>query len=127
MKKNNGVIDHHWTDCFNDWINKWRLVELKNSSRSTSWFNNQEVPIMAALDRILTNNSFEQHYPLANVRAASRAGSDHVPLVIDFGIHARPKASPFRFEKWWLEVEGIVELIEKIWSTPCIADNPMDV
>jgi exonuclease III len=40
---------------------------------------------MAAIDKFLCNSSFEQKYPLAFVIAKSRAGSDHVPLVLNFG------------------------------------------
>ena len=46
-EKNNGVIDYHWADKFNDWINYWGLVELKNPTRSFTWVNNQDQPIMA--------------------------------------------------------------------------------
>ena len=46
-KKNNGVIDYHRADKFNDWINYWGLVELKNPTRSFTWVNNQDQPIMA--------------------------------------------------------------------------------
>jgi len=62
------------------------LVELKNSSRSFTWTNNQEQPIMAAIDKFLCNNSFEQKYPLTFVTSKSRAGSDHVPLVLNLGV-----------------------------------------
>ena len=98
-KKNNGIIDHHWADKFNDWINCWALVELKNPSRSFTWVKNQDQPIMAKLDRILINTAFEQQYPLASVRSAPRASSDHTPLIIDFGLNVTQKPMPFRFEK----------------------------
>jgi endonuclease/exonuclease/phosphatase family metal-dependent hydrolase len=61
-------------------------VELKSASRSFTWTNNQEQPIMAAIDKLLCNSSFEQHYPMAFVTSKSKAVSDHVPLVINFGI-----------------------------------------
>jgi len=48
------------------------------------------------------------------VRAASRAGSDHTLLVIDFGLEVGHKLPPFRFEKWWLEKE-----ISMSWSRRC--------
>ena len=87
-EKSIGIVDHYWTDAFNDWINFWGMLEIKDPSRGFTWFNNQENPIMAALDRVLVNTFFDQLYPLASVKSASRAGSDHVPLVINFGINS---------------------------------------
>lgn len=40
---------------------------------------------MAAIDKLLRNNAFEQKYPLAFVTAKVRAGSDRVPLILDCG------------------------------------------
>ena len=81
---------------------------------------------MAKLDRILINTAFEQQYPLASVRSAPRASSDHTPLIIDFGLNVTQKPMPFRFEKWWLEREDFHELISKIWNTPCHYADPLD-
>lgn len=53
---------------------------------------------MAALDKLLCNSGFEQKYPRAFVTAKSRAGSDHVPLILDFGIDSVRKPTLFRFE-----------------------------
>jgi hypothetical protein len=35
------------------------LIELKNSTRSYTWTNNQSKPIMAALDKIYCTTNFE--------------------------------------------------------------------
>jgi hypothetical protein len=32
-EKNNGNTNQHWANMFNDWINKFALIEIKNSSR----------------------------------------------------------------------------------------------
>ena len=101
--KNNGNINFHWSYSFNDWINHWGLIEFKNPSRTYTWTNNQEQPIMAVLDRILVSTNFEAHYPMANVKSTSRLGSDHVPLIINLGEAQEIKPHLFRFEKWWLE------------------------
>ena len=126
-EKNNGMINHQWSDAFNDWINKWSMIELKNPSRSYTWVNNQDCPIMAALDIVLVNTLFDQKFPLANVKANSRASSDHVPLVVNFGVHDKPKRSPFRFEKWWLQLEGFHDMVANIWNTPYRQSDPMEV
>ena len=78
-----------WTDLFKDWMNHHGLVELKNSSRSFTWTNDQEQPIMAAIDKFMCSSSFEQNFPLAYVISKSRAGSDHVPLILNLGIEEK--------------------------------------
>lgn len=40
---------------------------------------------MAAIDKLFCNTLFEQKFPLAFVIAKTRAGGDHVPLILDFG------------------------------------------
>ena len=52
-EKSNGIINFSHASIFNDWINKWGLIEIKDPRRVFSWSNNQEHPIMATLDRIL--------------------------------------------------------------------------
>jgi hypothetical protein len=39
--KNNGMINQRFADYFNDWVNKWGLVELNPCNRKFSWSNNQ--------------------------------------------------------------------------------------
>lgn len=126
-EKSNGVINHKWVDLFMDLINKFGLIELKPSNRSFTWTNNQERPILAAIDKIFCTTNFEQKFPLAYVTTSSRAGSDHVPLILNLGSEGRKKPSIFRFEKWWLEQPDFRELIYKLWDTPCAFTDPMDV
>ena len=82
---------------------------------------------MAAMDKFLCNNSLEQKYPLAFVTSKSRAGSDHVPLVLNFGVEERKKPSMSRFEKWWLNHPGFKEFVTKVWQTECIFTEPIEI
>lgn len=74
-EKSNGQINKKWANSFQDLINKRGLVELKNSTRSYTWMNNQDTPILAALDKIFCTVNFERRYPLAFVTAKSRVES----------------------------------------------------
>ena len=49
-EKNSGNINLHWSNLFNDWINCFGLMELKNAGRRYTWSNNQVNAIMATLD-----------------------------------------------------------------------------
>jgi hypothetical protein len=33
----------------------------------------------------------------------------------------------FRFEKWWLEVDGFAEMVRKVWLTKCFEADPIVV
>jgi mannosylglycoprotein endo-beta-mannosidase len=38
--KSNSIIDHRWADGFNNWIDRWGLIELNASNRKFTWINN---------------------------------------------------------------------------------------
>jgi hypothetical protein len=44
------------------------LLELKDPSRSFTWTNNQEVPVIAVLDRVLASVEWESKFSLANLK-----------------------------------------------------------
>ena len=125
--KNNENINFHWSDIFNNWINLLGLIELKNPTRSYTWTNNQDNPIMAVLDRVFISTDLDSLYTNISISSAPRAGSDHVPLIINFGVDTIPKPYLFRFEKWWLEQEDICHVIEISWNSPCYLSNPIEV
>jgi hypothetical protein len=117
-EKSTGNINQHWADLFNDWINKFALVEIKNSSRRFTWGNNQENLVMALLDRIFVSTCWESLFPSCSVLVKPRLGSDHVPLIVDSGAIKLPVNKQFRFEKWWLKVDGFQQVVEKFWNSP---------
>jgi hypothetical protein len=61
--KSNGRINQKWVDCFNDWVNKWGLVEINPSNRKFTWANNQRNLILAKLDRIFISTEWEAAFP----------------------------------------------------------------
>jgi hypothetical protein len=68
-EKSNGMINLNHVEKFNGWIDKWDLMEIKDPSRSLSWFNNQRCPTMTALDRTLISVELDIEYPLAKMTA----------------------------------------------------------
>jgi hypothetical protein len=78
------------------------------------------------LDRVLASVEWEQKYPLVTVRALTRSGSDHTPLLIDAGVQAHVGNKPrFSFELAWLEQEGFYELIAHEWAAGPIGKTPI--
>ena len=125
--KNTGNINQHWADLFNDWINKFGLMEIKCVGRSFTWSNNQENAVMATLDRIFVSTCWDSFYSASQVKALPRLGSDHAPLIIDTGALSLPTSRQFRFEKWWLQVDGFKAVVEKAWNIHCPLTKSIDV
>jgi exonuclease III len=117
-EKSSGNINHQLTFLFNDWMNKWALLDLPISNRSFTWSNNQENLILATLDHMFASTDWDSHYPLSLVRAIPKSGSDHTPLLIEFGIKNPPIEKLFRFEKWWLSEPEFVPFVIKVWTAP---------
>ncbi|KAJ1283589.1 hypothetical protein BS78_03G139500 [Paspalum vaginatum] len=91
-------INHRWVDSFNDWINKWALIDLDHSNVTET--NNQETLVKARLYRILVSHSWDAVFPLARVKILERPPSDHNPLLIDIGVNVFYGKKGFIFEKW---------------------------
>jgi hypothetical protein len=80
--KNNGRINQKFADCFNDWINRWGLMELDPFNRKYTWSNNQACPILAKLDRVFASTDWSGAFPPVRVEALPKEISDHTPLLI---------------------------------------------
>jgi hypothetical protein len=82
---------------------------------------------LAKLDRILVSVSWDNKYPLANVRMLPKSGGDHNPLKINFGGGKKVIQKIFIFEKWWLEQPDFEEVVKKAWDIKCPETDPMRV
>jgi hypothetical protein len=85
--KNKGSINFHLANAFNDFINCWGLVELKDPTRSFTWFNNQDDPILEVLDRAMANVEWEGKYPLSNLKIMPKGVSDHNSIRVSCRYH----------------------------------------
>lgn len=86
--KSNGNINFRWADLFNEWVDKWALIELELGNRKFTWTNNQDNNIMARMDRIFITTEWECSFPLAKVRYLDRLPSDHNPLLVEAGANS---------------------------------------
>jgi hypothetical protein len=119
LDKSNGVINQRYADCFNDWVNKWGLIEVSPTNRKFTWANNQNNLILAKLDRIFISTEWESAFPLVRVKGLAKNTSDHSPLLLDLGENCEKGVKKFRFEKWWLEREDFKDIVRKAWEVPC--------
>ena len=113
-EKSTGNISQKWANLFNDWVNKFGLIELKNSGRKYTWANNQDNLVMAILDRVFITTCWDNLFPASLVKALARLGSDHTPLVLDTGALPIPRTKQYRFEKWWIHQDGFCQVVEKV-------------
>jgi exonuclease III len=81
--KNNARINLKYVDCFNDWVNKWGLLEINPSNRKYTWANNQKNLVMAKWDMIFISTKWERTFPLVRVTSLEKSISDHTPLFIE--------------------------------------------
>lgn len=125
-EKSNNTISHRWADAFNDWINRWGLIELNPNNKKFTWTNNQDNLVMAKLDRVFVTTDWESNFPLTRIKALSRLPSDHNPLLLDTGEDLSRHKKRFRVERWWLEKESFREIVTKTWSTPCSLKGSLD-
>jgi len=68
---------------------------------------------MTILERVFISTNLDAQYPNINLSSTAGLGSDHVPLIINFGVDTVRKTYPFHFEKWWLGQEDHYHVVEK--------------
>ncbi|XP_073360452.1 uncharacterized protein [Aegilops tauschii subsp. strangulata] len=113
--KNNGLVNFPRMQLFNDCIADLGLRELDRIGARFTWTNRQADPTLSVLDRVLVSPEWELRCPLASLRAITRIGSDHVPLLLS-SLDERPPSAPrFRFETFWLNQNGFVEAVRGRW------------
>jgi hypothetical protein len=97
------------------------------SGRQFTWENRRTTQTFEKLDRVLASVEWEQKFPLVTVRALTRTGSDHTPLLIDSGEQAHHGSkTKFLFELSWLKQEGFFDMVSKEWASISLGANSME-
>ncbi|XP_073360311.1 uncharacterized protein [Aegilops tauschii subsp. strangulata] len=121
--KNNGLVNFPRMQLSNDCIADLGLRELDRIGARFTWTNRQADPTLSVLDRVLVSPEWELRCPLASLRAITRIGSDHVPLLLSSLDECPPSAPRFRFETFWLNQNGFVEAVHGRWLEARLASN----
>jgi endonuclease/exonuclease/phosphatase family metal-dependent hydrolase len=101
-EKNNDNFNARLSFLFNTIIESLDLREIKISGRLYTWASRRDIPTFEKLDHVLASVEWENKFPLVSVRALTRTGSDHTPLLIDSGEQAHMgNKSIFSFELSW--------------------------
>jgi hypothetical protein len=122
----NNNFNPRWPFVFNAIIESLDLREIVLSSRQFTWASQRENPTYEKLDRILASVDWEQKFPLVSVRALSRSGLDHTPLLIDSGNYVhRGNIARFSFELYWLRQDGFFEMVAAEWRGVMTGSTPI--
>jgi hypothetical protein len=71
--------------------------------------------------------SGNKKFPGVSVRALTRSGSDHTPLLLDSGDQAfLGNKANFSFELAWLKHEGFYDLVEREWKSVSSGATALD-
>jgi hypothetical protein len=125
-EKNNDNFKPHWPFVFNAIIESLNLREIALSGRQFTWANRRDCPTYEKLDRILSTVEWEHKFPLVTVRALTRSGSDHAPLLLDSGNHAHVgNKAHFSFETSWLKHENFYEIVKAEWEAETRGNSPI--
>jgi hypothetical protein len=126
-EKNNDNSNPRWPFIFNAIIESLELREIAMSGHQFMWANRRTTQTFEKLDRVLASVEWEQKFPLVTVRALTRTGSDHTPLLIDSGEQAHHGSkTKFLFELSWLKQEGFFDMVSKEWASISLGANSME-
>jgi hypothetical protein len=115
-RKNNENFNSQWTFIFNAIIENLDMREIALSGRQFTWASNRSIPTFEKLDKILASAEWKEKFPLVMVRALTRTGTCHTPLLIDACKPAHlGRNSYFPFKLSWLHKEGLFEMVRDAW------------
>jgi endonuclease/exonuclease/phosphatase family metal-dependent hydrolase len=114
-EKNNENLDRRMMARFRRFVQEQELKDLYMHGRVYTWSNEREIPTMTRIDRALVSVDWDLQNPDALLQAMSSSISDHAPLHLSLSVAFRPKQR-FKFELFWLNLEGIDEAIKEAWK-----------
>jgi hypothetical protein len=108
--------------AFNDIIQTHDLEEIPLKGRQYTWSNMHNTPLLEKLDWIFTSSTWTITFPNTMAYPMARLGLDHVPILIEIG-SVIPKAQIFRFEEYWLDFDGLDEVVQNHWKNEGVYKN----
>ena len=126
-EKSNDNFNARWPFIFNAIIESLSLREIDLSGRQYTWASRRSDPTYEKLDRFLMSTEWEQKFPLVTVRALTRTGSDHTPLLLESGDAShKGNTSHFYFELAWLRRAGFFEMVTTEWCSVQSGSSPIE-
>ena len=101
---------------FNEIISNLGLLEIPLKGRKYTWSNMQDDPLLEQIDWVFTSVNWISDYPDTLLLPMARPTSDHIPCKIQIGTNI-PKAQTFRFENYWIDHPGFMDLVKSVWTS----------
>jgi hypothetical protein len=101
---------------FNSIISHLGLVKIPLKGRKFTCSNMQASRLLEQLDWCFSSLTWTSHYLNTLLIPLAKTVSDHIPCKVQIGTKI-PKAHSFRFEIFWINQPGFMELVQATWST----------
>lgn len=123
--KNNDRLNRRMMQHFKGLIDKIQVKELHLPGRRFTWVGDGPIPTQTKIDHAFATTDWDL---FANSRLfpLSSAYSDHAPIFL-VGNEKRDNFPNFRFESYWLQLPGFLEVVQSSWQKPFLATNNLAI
>jgi len=98
-------------------IDDLNLKERGLNGRRFTWSNEQDNMTLTRIDRLFCTTDWELTFPTCFLHSLLSLMSDHTPLLLQGELeHCHNRT--FRFENFWVKMDGFRDLVEQVWSKP---------
>ncbi|XP_070016488.1 uncharacterized protein LOC142182619 [Nicotiana tabacum] len=101
---------------FSDFIEDMELIDLRLEGGYYTWFKGDNHTAASRIDRFLISEEWDESFRNIKQTIQQRLISDHSPVALYCGAWEQAK-SYFKFENWWLNVEGFDDRIRDWWTS----------
>jgi hypothetical protein len=115
--KNNSNLNRRLMASFKAVIDNLSLKEIGLNGRRFTWSNEQDNPTLTRIDRLFCTPDWELTFPTCFLHSLPSLMSDHTPLLLQGELEHRHNRT-FRFENFWVKMDGFRDLVEQVWSKP---------
>jgi hypothetical protein len=122
--KNNLNINRCLIDKFHAVHDFLELKDMRMDGRRFTWSNVQSGPMLTKIDHVFFSNDWDMLFPDAHLQAITPACSDHAPLFLQGMVNTTRKPC-FKFEEFWLCLEGFKEAVLEVWNKQLQAIDPI--
>jgi hypothetical protein len=121
-EKNNENLDRNMMRRFRAFVHEHELKDLYMHGQTYTWSNERERVTLTRIDRVLVSVDWDLQHFDSVLQGLSSSVSDHEPLHLALNAAFRPTRR-FKFENFWLNLEGFYEADKEAWvCDPAIVD-----
>ena len=122
--KNNTNLHRRLMGSFKATIDALHLKELRLNGRRFTWSNGQDNPTLIRIDRVFCTPDWEILFQSCYLHSLPSLMSDHTPLLLQ-GQLDRETNNFFRFENFWVHMDGFKEAVQTAWNRPVTSTQPL--